>query len=169
MESKDQKFHAIKLIGLIIDPVSKSPVIILKIIGQKKVLPIWIGESEANIITMELEKISAPRPMTHDLIVNLMDELPGELREITIDTMRENSYHATLRFDVKGSLRKVDCRPSDAVIISLKKKVPMRIRDKIVSLSTLSDFFTKYLYDRERLDEWFDSIQCEDGDGFAGA
>lgn len=160
-KNKNEIFQ-IKLIGLIIDPISKSPVMILKVIDLKKVIPIWIGEYEANAITMELEKISAPRPMTHDLLANVINALPGELDRITIDCMKENTYHAKMHFKMDKGEKLVDCRPSDAVIVALKNNVDMYMHESIIHLSSLSDFFSDYLYNRDKLDEWFNSIKLED-------
>jgi bifunctional DNase/RNase len=157
-----EKLRQIKLIGLIIDPVSKSPVMILKVIDLKKIIPIWIGEFEANVITMELEKIKSPRPMTHDLLSDILQKFPGELKKITIDCMEENTYQAKIHFQHKKEEMIIDCRPSDAVILALKNQTDMFIEESIISLSSLSDFFSDYLYNREKLGEWFDTLRIED-------
>ena len=163
MDNKLKKeIYQVKLIGLIIDPISKSPVMILKVLDLKKVIPIWIGEVEANAITMELEGISAPRPMTHDLLSNVINTLPGKLDRIIIDCMKENTYHAKMMFKLKDGEKSVDCRPSDAIIVALKNSVDIYMDEGIIHLSSLSDFFSDYLFNREKMDEWFSSIKLDD-------
>lgn len=158
-------FHQVKLAGLIIDPVSKTPVMLLKLLDSGQVIPIWIGEYEANAITMELEKIVPPRPMTHDLFTRMIDSLPCRLIRICIDCLREHTYHAKMHLSTSEGEKVIDCRPSDAVIIALKRHTDMFVHQSIIDQSSLSDYFSDYLYNRERLDQWFSAIRLDDQEG----
>lgn len=115
-----EPFIEVNLVGLIMDQVSKSPVMMLKARDEKKVIPIWIGMNEANAIAMELENICSPRPMTHDLLRNIMRDLEAILAKVIITDIVENTYYAELHIEKNGQERVIDCRPSDAVALALK-------------------------------------------------
>lgn len=156
------KLIEVKLIGMVLDPISRTPVMILKPDKEKKIIPIWIGGNEANAITMELESISAPRPMTHDLIKEILLNLNAEVEKVVVTDIVDNTYYAELyvRKDEEASI--IDCRPSDAVAIALKNKVKIYISEDVYNTSILSDFFTDFLHDEERLENWFNSLSPDD-------
>ena len=114
-----EKLIEVRLVGLILDPVSRTPVIILKPIAENKIIPIWIGEFEANAITMELENIKPPRPMTHDLIKNVLYHMDAAVEKVVVTEVVENTYYAELHIRWNNEIKVVDCRPSDAVTVAL--------------------------------------------------
>jgi bifunctional DNase/RNase len=152
----------VKLVGLIMDPISKTPVMILKPINDKKIIPIWIGGFEANAITMELENIAPPRPMTHDLIRNLLFRFEAEVEKVVVTDIVENTYFAELYVRRNGECITVDCRPSDAVAIALKNKSKIFISEYVYNSSVLSDFFSNFLDNEEKLDKWFNNLSPDD-------
>jgi bifunctional DNase/RNase len=152
----------VKLIGLIMDPISKTPVMILKPLNDRKIIPIWIGGFEANAITMELENIAAPRPMTHDLIKNLLFHFNAKVEKVVVTDIVENTYFAELYVTRNGEVTVIDCRPSDAIAIALKNKSRIYISEYVYNSAVLSDFFSNFLDNEEKLDNWFDSLSPED-------
>ena len=152
----------VKLVGLILDPVSKGPVMVLKPIDNEKIIPIWIGKAEADAITMELESISAPRPMTHDLIKNILVHLDSGVEKVVITHILENTYYAELYLKKDDRVIIIDSRPSDAIAIALKNRSKIYISESVYSKSVLSDFFDDFLNNEDRLDNWFNSLCSDD-------
>lgn len=152
----------VKLIGMILDPVSKTPVMILKPTNDRKIIPIWIGTYEANAITMELEKVSTPRPMTHDLIKNILFDLNIKIEKVVITDIVENTYYAKLHLKKNDEVITIDSRPSDAIAIAVKNKAKIFISECVYSTSVFSDFFSSLGYNEEKLEKWFDTLLPED-------
>jgi len=114
-----------KVKRVMLDPITKSPVVILENTKDKKLIPIWIGEQEALSIAMELEKVTTPRPLPYDLIRNILQGLGTTLRRITITDLRNNTYFANLTLKLKDQEFQIDSRPSDAIALALKMKAPI--------------------------------------------
>ncbi|UCH95459.1 MAG: bifunctional nuclease family protein [Candidatus Aminicenantes bacterium] len=152
----------VKLVGLVLDPISRTPVVILKPLNENKIIPIWIGEYEANAITMELESITAPRPMTHDLIIDILDHLNSEVEKVVITDVVENTYYADLYIRRLNEISVVDCRPSDAISIALRHKAKIYISELVYNASVLSDFFSQFMHSEDRFEKWFNSLSSED-------
>jgi hypothetical protein len=110
---------------LFIDPQAQSPVIILETVSDKRTLPIWINVAEARAIALELEHVTLPRPLTHDLIRNMLKAFGATLQRVTITELRNNTYFAMLSLVVKGEKMEIDSRPSDAIAIALRMKAPI--------------------------------------------
>src|SRR3972149_10490168 len=108
-----------------LDPESKAPVVILETVGDKRILPIWIDMPEARAIALELEQIVPPRPLTHDLIRNLLSKLGVKLQRATITDLRNNTYFALLSLERSGQSLEIDSRPSDAIAVALRMKAPI--------------------------------------------
>jgi bifunctional DNase/RNase len=108
-----------------LDSTSQTPVVILESSQEKKLLPIWIGNNEAASIAMELEHVATPRPLTHDLIRNILQGLGATLYRITITDLRNSTYYATITLKLKGQEFQIDSRPSDAIAVALKMKAPI--------------------------------------------
>ena len=157
-----EPFIEVNLVGLIMDQVSKSPVMVLKAPSEKKVIPIWIGMNEANAIAMELENVCSPRPMTHDLLKSVMGNLQAILARVIITDIVENTYYAELHIEKDGEERVIDCRPSDAVALALKNRSKIYVSKQVMETSVLSDVFSNFLCGEERIDQWFDSLATED-------
>lgn len=156
------KLIEVRLVGLILDPVSRTPVIILKPIAENKIIPIWIGEFEANAITMELENIKPPRPMTHDLIRNVLSHMDAAVEKVVVTEVVENTYYAELHIRWNNETKIVDCRPSDAVTVALKSRARIYISELVYSTSVLADFFANFVHNEERFEQWFNSLTTED-------
>jgi bifunctional DNase/RNase len=157
-----EKLIEVKLVGLVLEPVSKTPVIILKTHNDNKIIPIWIGEYEANAITMELENISPPRPMTHDLINDILASMNSRVEKVVITDIVDNTYYADLYLRRGADISVVDCRPSDAISVALKNRAKIYISELVYRSSVLSDFISHFAHSEERLEQWFDSLSSED-------
>jgi bifunctional DNase/RNase len=152
----------VNLVGLILDPVSKSPVMVLKSLIEKKVIPIWIGINEANAIAQELENVCSPRPMTHDLMKNILCNLDAVLSRVIITDIIENTYYAELRIVKGGQEKTIDCRPSDAVALALKNKSRIFVSKQVLETSVLADVFNNFLNDEDKIGNWFNSLNQKD-------
>ncbi len=157
-----EPFVEVNLVGLIMDQVSKSPVMVLKALNEKKVIPIWIGMNEANAIAMELENVCSPRPMTHDLMKSIMCNLEVILARVIITDIVENTYYAELHIEKDGKEKIIDCRPSDAVALALKNHAKIFVSRQVLETSVLADVFTNLLSGEEKIDKWFDSLSADD-------
>jgi bifunctional DNase/RNase len=157
-----EKFVEVNIVGLIMDQISKSPVMVLKPVNEKKVIPIWIGMNEANAIALELENVSSPRPMTHDLLKSIMCNLEAIVAKVIITDIVENTYYAELYIEKDGEQRVIDCRPSDAVALALKNRAKIYVSKQVLETSVLADVFSNLLNNQEKIDTWFESLAPED-------
>jgi uncharacterized protein len=157
-----EKFIEVNVVGLIMDQISKSPVMVLKPLNDKKVIPIWIGMSEANSIALELENIPSPRPMAHDLIACIMGNLEAVLTKVIITDIIENTYYAELYIEKEGRIRTIDCRPSDAVTLALKNGVKIYVSKQVLETSVFADVFSSFFNSEEKIDSWFNSLNAND-------
>ena len=157
-----EKFVEVNVVGLIMDQISKSPVMVLKPLNDKKVIPIWIGMSEANSIALELENIPSPRPMAHDLIKCILGDLEAVLTKVIITDIIENTYYAELYIEKNGQIKTIDCRPSDAVALALKNGVKIYISRQLLETSVFADVFSSFLSGEEKIDNWFNSLTPND-------
>lgn len=121
----------VKLEGLALDMTTNTPVIILAPNDTEKVLPIWIGHAEAWAIAMELSGVGSKRPLTHDLIKNLITELGGRVGRIEITNLEEQTFFASIRIEVEGGTKSVDARPSDSIAIALKTGAPIFVNEEL--------------------------------------
>ncbi|MCI0471580.1 MAG: bifunctional nuclease family protein [Candidatus Aminicenantes bacterium] len=157
-----EKLIKVNLVGLILDPVSKAPVMILRPPDENKFVPIWIGGYEADAITMELENIRPPRPMTHDLLKDILFHLNAEVEKVVVTDIVDNTYYAELYIRSGAEISVIDCRPSDAVALSLKNRAAIYITESVYRSSMLSDFFANFVHSEEKLEKWFNSLSVED-------
>ena len=160
-----EPFVEVNLVGLIMDQVSKSPVMVLKARDEKKVIPIWIGMSEANAIAMELENVCSPRPMTHDLLKNILCDLQAFLDKVIITDIVESTYYAELHIEQDGRQKVIDCRPSDAVALALKNHAKIFVSRQVLETSVLADVFSGFPEGGHKIDRWFDSLSDDDFGG----
>jgi len=132
-----------KIRGLMMDPVTSMPIVILKDVGSNSVLPIWVGIYEANAIALEIEKVSTPRPMTHDLIKTLLLGLDAGIRKVVVNELKEDTFFAVIWVEREGELISVDSRPSDALALALRLDCPIFVDDSVLksakNASTVSD------------------------------
>jgi uncharacterized protein len=159
-------FVEMKVRGLALDPVSNMPIIILRDEEDKRSLPIWVGIFEANAIALELEKIPTPRPMTHDLIKNILEAIEARLLKIVVTDLRENTFFAELHLQVGEGEYTVDSRPSDAIALALRVAAPIFVNEEVVrkakSLEVTKDAEPVKADDPEKLREWLENIKPED-------
>ena len=118
--------------GVSFDMVGKQPIVLLKTVEGNRFLPIWIGHAEASAILMKLQGTESPRPMTHDLMSDLIGELGAEVARITVTEMRDNTFHAMLRLCTAGEDVEVDCRPSDAIAVAVRTGAPIYAVDDVI-------------------------------------
>jgi uncharacterized protein len=125
-----------KIRGLIMDPVSNTPVVLLKDIGSDAVLPIWVGVYEANAIAIEIEKSTTPRPMTHDLIKNVLTGLDAQVHKIVVTELKDDTFYAVIWLEREGQIVSVDSRPSDALALALRVDCPIYVEDEVLKTAT---------------------------------
>lgn len=149
-----------KIKGLMIDPVSNMPIIILKNGDGQSVLPIWVGIFEANAIAMQLEDIVSPRPMTHDLLKNVIEGLEAQVKRVVITDLRENTFFAAIHLECGGADLTVDARPSDAMALALRAAAPIFVDPAVLTKSESSD--DPVAAEAERLRRWLETVDPEE-------
>ena len=147
--------------GLMIDPVTNMPIVILKDKAGDRVLPIWVGVFEANAIALQIENISTPRPMTHDLIKNILGEIEAEVQRIVVSDLRDNTFYAMIYLDRDGETIAIDARPSDAIALALRTRSPIFVEDSVVESAKGLDL-SKEPTDSERLQKWLEGLNPDD-------
>lgn len=150
-----------KIKGLMIDPVTNMPIIMLRDPDSEAVLPIWVGLYEANAIALQLENISTPRPMTHDLLKNLIAHLHAKVEKIVITELKENTFYALIHLDQEGKALTVDSRPSDAIALALRAGAPIFVEDEVISRAKSVDM-TKDAGDSDRLRQWLEKLDPDE-------
>lgn len=149
--------------GLTLDPVTNTPIVILKAEGGTRLLPIWIGLFEANAIALELEKIATPRPMTHDLLKNLVDAMGASVTRVVVDNLRENTFFASIYLRRADEEQRLDARPSDAIALALRTGAPISVTQDVLSRSRGLEL-TEGLGEPEQWRQWLDHITPGDFD-----
>ncbi len=159
-------FVEMKVRGLALDPLSNMPIIVLRDEEDKRSLPIWVGIFEANAIALELEKISTPRPMTHDLIKNILETIEARVLKVMVTDLKENTFFAVLHLQVGETEYTVDSRPSDAIALALRVGAPIYVDEDVVRKAKMLDVSKEAepvkTDDPDRLREWLDNIKPED-------
>jgi bifunctional DNase/RNase len=150
-----------KIKGLMIDPVSNMPIIILKDDSGEEVLPIWVGIFEANAIAMQMENIISPRPMTHDLLKNVIEGLQARIRKIEITDLRDNTFFAVISLDRNGESLSIDSRPSDAMALALRVGAPIYVQRTVLDKSSNSAD-DPGSNETERLRRWLETVDPEE-------
>jgi len=151
-----------KIKGLMIDPVSNMPIIILKDSSGDVVLPIWVGVFEANAIAMQLEKIVSPRPMTHDLLRNVIEGLQARVDRVVITDLKDNTFFALIHVTRNGNPLTIDARPSDAMALALRSEVPILVEETVLEKSSVSDDESGSSDETERLRKWLEQVDPEE-------
>lgn len=143
------------------DPTTNMPIVILKDVGSNTVLPIWVGIYEANAIALEIEKVSTPRPMTHDLIKSLLVGLDTGIRKVVVSELKDDTFYALIWLERGGEMISVDSRPSDALALALRLDCPIFVDDTVLKSSKL----TSTVSDKVNTDElrrWLEGLNDED-------
>src|SRR5262245_21403665 len=148
-----------KIRGLMMDPVTNMPIVILKDVSGNTVLPIWVGIYEANAIALEIEKVATPRPMTHDLIKSLLSGLNTGIRKVVVNELKEDTFYALIWLEREGELISVDSRPSDALALALD--CPIFVEDSVLKSSKLAASVSDKV-NNEDLRRWLENLNDED-------
>ncbi len=146
--------------GLIVDPVNNMPVVILSNIEGTKILPIWIGVFEANAISLRLERIETPRPMTHDLLKNLLNSLDVKVNKVVVCDIKDNTFYALIYLEKDGKIIKIDSRPSDAIALALRVDSPIYVEESVLTRAHTAEM--DLLDDKEKLQKWLEKLKPED-------
>ena len=147
--------------GLMIDPITNMPIVILKDKEGSRILPIWVGIFEANAIALQIENISTPRPMTHDLLKNVLSDLEANVQKIVVCELKDNTFYAMIYVSRNGEVIAIDSRPSDAIALALRTKAPIFVEESVVESAKGMDL-TKDTTDSEKLQKWLEGLNPED-------
>jgi uncharacterized protein len=154
----------VKVGALIMDPNSNTPIVVLKGIESEIILPIWVGAYEANAIALEIEKVVPQRPMTHDLLRNLITEIGCQVQKISVTDLIDNTFYAVIEIaDKSGNVITLDARPSDAIALALRVDCPIFVAQKVLDISNASTSMQTKLEDNlddlnKPQEEWPDLI-----------
>jgi len=147
--------------GLMVDPITNTPIIILRDKDGERVLPIWVGLPEANAIALQIENISTPRPMTHDLLRNVIQDLKASVHKVVVCDLQENTFYALIYLSLGGETVAVDARPSDAIALALRSRAPIFVEDTVIEHAKTVDFSSEKA-DADRLQKWLESLDPDD-------
>ncbi|HEX7708905.1 MAG TPA: bifunctional nuclease family protein [Thermoanaerobaculia bacterium] len=164
MTNKTAPLVPMSIKGLMLDPVSNSPIVVLKDDEEKFFLPIWVGIFEANAIALQLENIATPRPMTHDLLRNLISQFDGTVSRIVINDLKDSTFFAQIRIlvprDGSNQMLEIDARPSDAIALALRTEAPIFVAQSVLEQAqTLSPEGED---SEEKMKKWFDNLTPEE-------
>ena len=159
-------FKEMKVAGITVDPFTNTPIVLLKDLDDKDVLPIWIGLLEASSIATALENINTPRPMTHDLLKNILDNLGVKVVKIEVNDLKDNTYYALIHFDIDKKRLVVDSRPSDAIAIALRTAAPIFVEESVIKKSAKIDITAKGDKVVTDTTEWEDILENLSSDDF---
>lgn len=153
----------VKVGALIMDPNSNTPIVVLKGVNEDAILPIWVGAYEANAIALEIEKIVPQRPMTHDLLRNIITEMGCQVDKISVTDLIDNTFYAVIEIsDTQGNITSLDARPSDAIALALRTDCPIFVAQKVLDISNSSSTPQTKIDDiddtQKPLEEWPDLI-----------
>ncbi|HEY0308806.1 MAG TPA: bifunctional nuclease family protein [Acidobacteriaceae bacterium] len=150
-----------KIRGLMMDPVTNMPIIVLKDVDSEMVLPIWVGMYEANAIALEIEKATPPRPMTHDLLRNAIRGLNAQVKKVVVSELRDDTFYAVIWMDQDGELVTMDARPSDALALALRSDCPIYVSRQVLDNSKLTANGAQNI-NSEELRRWLEGLGDED-------
>jgi hypothetical protein len=150
-----------KIRGLMMDPVTNMPIVILKDVNSPAVLPIWVGIYEANAIALEIEKVSTPRPMTHDLLKNLLLGLDTHVHKVVVCELRDDTFYALIWLERDGQTISVDSRPSDALALALRVDCPIYVEEEVLKNSKIASASSDKV-SNEELRKWLEGLNDED-------
>jgi uncharacterized protein len=152
----------VRIRGLMMDPSTNMPIVVLKDVGSDTVMPIWVGIFEANAIAIEIEKVSAARPMTHDLARNLMRHMNGQLDKVVITELRDDTFFAVLWIRQNGELMTLDARPSDAIALALRSDCPIFVSEQVMQSAKLNTAGPPEGPTAEELRGWLEGLNDEE-------
>jgi uncharacterized protein len=147
--------------GIALDPITNMPIIILKDVEERKALPIWVGIFEANAIALELEKVSTPRPMTHDLMRSILEGLGVSVRQVIINDLKDNTFFAVIELARNGTAINIDSRPSDAIALALRVNAPIFVTEEVVAQAKSVEI-SEEKEETDKWKEWLEHLKPED-------
>ena len=150
-----------KIKGLMMDPITSSPIVILQDIEKNTLLPIWVGIFEANAIALQIERIDTPRPMTHDLLKNVLLHLNAQVSKIVVSELRENTFFAVIHIDMDGDTMAIDSRPSDAIALALRTDAPIYVTEEVINNSR-NITLEKEGLDSDDIKKWLENVSPDD-------
>ena len=148
--------------GLTVDRATNMPIILLRDKDGDRVLPIWVGGAEANAIAMQIENVSVPRPMTHDLLKNVIQDLHGDIKKIVVYDLKENTFYAMIYVSTNGEVVAIDSRPSDAIALALRVKAPIFVEEEIITKAKTSPMGGPEELQAEHLQRWLESREPDE-------
>jgi len=152
----------VRIRGLMMDPATNVPIVVLKDVASEMVMPIWVGNFEANAIFIEIEKVEAPRPMTHDLLRNLIKHMNGELERVVITELRDDTFMAVLWLLQGDEAVTIDARPSDAIALALRADCPIYVSEQVMQAAKLNTSGPPDGPTAEQLRGWLEGLNDED-------
>jgi bifunctional DNase/RNase len=150
-----------KIRGLMMDPVTNMPIVVLKDLQGSSVLPIWVGIYEANAIALEIEKVQTPRPMTHDLLKNVLLGLNVRVQKVVVNDLREDTFYAVIWMEADGQIISIDSRPSDALALALRLDCPIYVEEDVLKNSRMASAISEKTTNEE-LRKWLEGLNDED-------
>ena len=147
--------------GLMVDPVTNMPIVILRDKDGERVLPIWVGIFEANAIALQIENIATPRPMTHDLLRNVIRDLNGAVQKIVVCDLKDTTFYALIHLRIGEEVVAIDARPSDAIALALRTQAPIFVEEHVIDSAKTVDFKAE-AGDSDRLQRWLESLDPEE-------
>jgi bifunctional DNase/RNase len=147
--------------GLMVDPITNMPIIILRDQEGQKVLPIWVGVFETNAIALQIENIQTPRPMTRDLLRNVIQDLQATVEKIVVCDRKENTFYALIHLRSPAGQVAIDARPSDAIALALRTRAPILVEERVIDNAKSVDFASDQ-QDSDRLQQWLESLDPDD-------
>src|SRR2546426_4444129 len=143
--------------GLMVDPITNTPIVILRDKEGQRVLPIWVGLFEANAIALQIENVSTPRPMTHDLLRNVIQDLKATVQKVVVCDLQDNTFYALIYLGLHGDTLAIDARPSDAIALALRTRAPIFVEETVIDNAKTVDFSSEKT-DADRLHKWLESL-----------
>ena len=150
-----------KIRGLMVDPVTNMPIVVLKDVSGTAILPIWVGVYEANAIALEIEKVSTPRPMTHDLIRNVLFGLEAGVKKVVVNDLKDDTFYAVIWLERGGEMISIDSRPSDALAVALRLDCPIYVDETVLKTSKTVASVAE-VGNNEELRRWLENLNDED-------
>lgn len=147
--------------GLMVDPMTNTPIVVLRDKDGRRVLPIWVGIFEANAIALQIENVAAERPMTHDLLRNVIHDLNATVQKVVVCDLQASTFYAMIYLTVNGDTIAVDARPSDAIALALRTRAPIFVEEAVIDNARPLDP-THEKPDSDRLHQWLDSLDPDD-------
>ena len=147
--------------GLIVDPITHMPIVILSDEDGQRVLSIGVGPFEANAIALQIKNVETPRPMTHDLLRNVIEGLKADVKKIVVSDLKDNTFYALIHLCVGGEVVTIDARPSDAIALALRVRAPILVKETVIVNAKDLDF-SPDTTDSERITKWLESLDPDD-------